>query len=240
MAGEFIGKVVLVTGASGNLGRTVTRRFATEGAKLVLVERNSDKLATLVSELGGDPSFYLPVAADLGNEEAVDRVIAETHERFGGLDVLAHTVGGFEAGKPVHESGLDVLERMLNLNVRPIYLVGGRVAKYMVEHGTKGKIVFVLARSALKGGAKSAAYTASKAAAQRIMESMSAELKDLGINVNAVLPSTIDSPANRKDMPNADPSKWVTPDNVADAIYFLASDRASALNGVSLEVSGRV
>jgi len=240
MAGEFTGKVVLITGASGNLGKAVSRRFASEGAQLVLVERNADKLTTLASDLGGDPANYLPVAGDLGIEADIDRVIAAVHEKWGHLDVLAHTVGGFEAGKPVHESPIEVLERMINLNVRPIYLVGGRVARYMVEHQISGKIVFVLARAALKGGANSAAYTASKAAAQRIMESMAAELKNNGINVNAVLPSTIDSPANRRDMPNADFSKWVTPDDVANAIAFLASDKASALHGVSLEVFGRV
>jgi len=109
----------------------------------------------------------------------------------------------------------------------------------MLEKGVAGKIVFVLARASLKGAAGSSAYTASKAAAQRVMESLSAEVRDAGIHVNAVLPSTIDTPPNRESMPKADTSKWVTPEQVADAIAFLASDAASALHGVSLEVYNR-
>jgi NAD(P)-dependent dehydrogenase (short-subunit alcohol dehydrogenase family) len=232
----FDGKVVLVTGATGNLGQVVARKFAAQGAKLALVARNADDLKALADELGGDT---LTEAADLGDPASVDALVTRVVERFGGIDVLAHTVGGYAAGKPVHETGIDVLEKVINLNVRPVFVTGGRVAKAMVERGQGGKIVVVLAKSALKGSANSGAYTASKAAAQRIVESMAAELRDGNINVNAVLPSIIDSPQNRKDMPNADPAKWVTADDVADAILFLASPEASKLNGVSLEVFGR-
>lgn len=232
----FEGKVVLVTGATGNLGQVVARKFAAQGATLALVARNADDLKALADELGGGT---LTEAADLGDPASVDALVTRIVERFGGIDVLAHTVGGYAAGKPVHETGIDVLEKVINLNVRPVFVTGGRVAKAMVERGQGGKIVVVLAKSALKGSANSGAYTASKAAAQRIVESMAAELRDQNINVNAVLPSIIDSPQNRKDMPNADPAKWVSADDVADAILFLASPEASKLHGASLEVYGR-
>ena len=114
-----------------------------------------------------------------------------------------------------------------------------RIARHMVEKNVSGKIVIVLARSGLKGSSNHGAYTASKAAAQRIMESMSAELRDKGINVNGVLPSTIDTPSNRESMPNADFSKWVAPEELASAIAFLASDQARAIHGTSLEVYNR-
>ena len=230
------GKVVLVTGATGNLGQVVARKFAGQGAKLVLVARNADDLKALADELGGET---MTEAADLGDLESVDALVKRVEARFGGIDVLAHTVGGYAAGKPVHETGIDVLEKVINLNVRPVFVTGGRVAQSMVERGQGGKIVVVLAKSALKGSANNGAYTASKAAAQRIVESMALELRDQGINVNAVLPSTIDTPQNRKEMPNADPAKWVTVDDLADAILFLASPEAAKVTGTSLEVYGR-
>lgn len=232
----FEGKVVVVTGATGNLGQVVARQFAAQGAKLVLVARDAASLKALADELNTET---LAEAADLSDPASVDALVGRVEARFGGIDVLAHTVGGYAAGKPVHESEVDVLDKMFNLNVRPIYVTAGRVAKSMVERNTGGKIVVVLAKSALKGAAKSAAYIASKAAAQRIVESMALELRDLNINVNAVLPSTIDSPANRADMPNADPAKWVTSEDVANAILFLASAAANKINGASLEVYGR-
>jgi NAD(P)-dependent dehydrogenase (short-subunit alcohol dehydrogenase family) len=235
MAG-FDGKVVMVTGATGNLGQVVARQFAAQGAKLVLVARNASDLKALTDELNVET---MTEAADLGDPVSVDALVGRVIERFSGIDVLAHTVGGYVAGKPVHESGIDVLEKVIALNVRPVYVTAGRVAQAMVERGAGGKIVVVRAKSALKGSAKNGAYTASKAAAQRIVESMALELRDLGINVNAVLPSTIDSPQNRADMPNADPAKWVTPDDIADAILFLASDAAAKIHGASLEVYGR-
>ncbi|MCC6803087.1 MAG: SDR family NAD(P)-dependent oxidoreductase [Anaerolineae bacterium] len=233
---SFDGKVVMVTGATGNLGQVVARRFAAQGAKLALVSRSADELKTLADELG---AATMTEAADLGDPASVDALVGRVVARFGGIDVLAHTVGGYAAGKPVHESDVSVLDKVITLNVRPVYVTCGRVAKAMVERGAGGKIVVVLAKSALKGSAKNGAYSASKAAAQRIVESMALELRDLNINVNAVLPSTIDSPQNRADMPNADPSKWVTPDDVADAILFLASDAAAKIHGASLEVYGR-
>jgi NAD(P)-dependent dehydrogenase (short-subunit alcohol dehydrogenase family) len=232
----FDGKVAFVTGATGNLGQVVARRFAGEGAKLVLVARNADDLKALADELGGDT---MTEAADLGDPDSVDALVRRVETRFGGIDVLAHTVGGYAAGTPVHATGIDVLEKVINLNVRPVFVTCGRVARSMVERGQGGKIVIVLAKSALKGSANNGAYTASKAAAQRIMESMALELRDQGINVNAVLPSIIDSPQNRKDMPNADTAKWVTADDLADAILFLASPGGAKLNGASLEIYGR-
>ncbi|MEP7290924.1 MAG: SDR family NAD(P)-dependent oxidoreductase [Chloroflexota bacterium] len=232
----FDGKVVIVTGATGNLGQVVARQFASQGAKLVLVARDAESLKALAGELNTET---LTEAADLGDPTSVDALVKRVEERFGGIDVLAHTVGGYAAGKPVHESEIDVLEKMFSLNVRPIYVTAGRVAKSMVERGTGGKIVVVLAKAALRGTSKGAAYTASKAAAQRIVESMALELRDLNVNVNAVLPSIIDSPANRADMPNADPAKWVTGEDIADLILFLASDAAQKINGASLEIYGR-
>jgi NAD(P)-dependent dehydrogenase (short-subunit alcohol dehydrogenase family) len=236
MAGEFAGKVAVVTGAAGNLGRAVSKRFADGGARLVLVDRSADRLNTLAVELGAE---CLIQTTDLGDLAAVDALVSEIESHYSQIDILAHTVGGYASGQPVHAVDLEVLEHMFNLNVRPVYITCGRIARHMVEKNVSGKIVIVLARSGLKGSSNHGAYTASKAAAQRIMESMSAELRDKGINVNGVLPSTIDTPPNRESMPNADFSKWVAPEELASAIAFLASDQAKALHGTSLEVYNR-
>ncbi|MDX2140977.1 MAG: SDR family NAD(P)-dependent oxidoreductase [Chloroflexota bacterium] len=236
MAGEFVSKVALVTGASGNLGQAVSRRLAAGGARLVLVDRAADRLEALAATLETDS---MTATADLTDAAAVDALLAQVEARYGQIDILAHTVGGFTMGTPVHETPEEVWERMFALNVRPIYTTCGRVAQHMIERAVAGKIVMVLARAALEGSKNAAAYTASKAAAQRIMQSMALELRDRGINVNGVLPSIIDTPPNRESMPNADFSKWVTTDDIANAIAYLASDEARSLHGVSLEVYGR-
>ncbi len=232
----FDGKVILITGASGNLGRAVARKFAAEGAKLALVARSQGDLDALANDLSVET---LVEAADLSDPAAVEALIGRVVARFGGIDGLVHTVGGYAAGKPVHETDVALLDKLYNLNLRPVFVTAGRVAAAMVARGQSGKIVVISAKSGLKGSAKNAAYSASKSAVLRIVESMALELRDQGINVNAVLPSIIDSPENRADMPNADPAKWVTPDEIADVIAFLCSDAAAKINGASIEVYGR-
>lgn len=233
MAGEFEGKVVMITGASGNLGSAAAERFGSAGAKLALVERSKG------GETPPATDVRLNVSADVTDPASVDAAVQQIVAHFGQIDVLIHTVGGFASGKPVHEAGIEVWDKMMNLNARSVYVTCGSVAKHMVEKGVKGRIIAVLARSGLKGSANQAAYTASKAAAQRVVESMAAELLNNGITVNAVLPSTIDTPPNRQSMPNADFSKWVTPEHIADVMAFLASDSASPISGDSLQVYGR-
>jgi NAD(P)-dependent dehydrogenase (short-subunit alcohol dehydrogenase family) len=236
MSGQFQDKVVMITGGAGNLGGAVARYFAAQGAHLALVDLSEERLAAAAAQLTGT---VMTSAANLGDPDSVDAMVKQVEARYGQIHVLVHTVGGFTAGTPVHETPLDVWDRMFALNVRPVHVLCGRVAQHMLDNAVRGKIVVVLARASLAGAANSAAYTASKAAAQRIMQSMSLELRDRGINVNGVLPSIIDTPPNREGMPHADYSKWVTTDDLASAIGYLASDAARSLHGVSLEVYGR-
>lgn len=239
MPNEFADKVVMITGAGGNLGRAVIQVFAAQGATLALVDRSTDALTPYLQELGISEERYHIAPADLNDMTQVDELVSNFEARFGHIDVLAHTVGGYAAGDPVHAAGVEVWEKMMNLNARPVYITCGRVAQHMLEKNIAGKIVVVLARAALKGTAKHGAYNASKAAAQRIIESMAVELRDKNINVNAVLPGTIDTPPNRQSMPNADYSKWVQPQQIAEVMAFLASEKASAITGDSVEVYGR-
>jgi len=231
----MVDRVVMVTGAGGNVGSAVARRFAAEGAKLVLVGRKADELQALVDELGG-----MPGVADVTDPASVDALVKQVEASYGRIDVLAHTVGGFAAGQTVHESGIDVFDKMMTLNAKSVYVTCGRVAQHMVEKQIAGSITVILAKNAYKAGAKNAAYSASKAAAQRIVEAMAAELGGLGIGVNGIVPSTIDTPQNRAAMPNADTSKWIQPEEIANLIAFLASEGGKSINGASIDILGRV
>jgi NAD(P)-dependent dehydrogenase (short-subunit alcohol dehydrogenase family) len=239
MAGRFDGKVVMVTGATGNLGQAAVQAYAAEGAKIVLVGRGEGELNQMIAEMGGDSARYMAGAADVGDVAGVDALIQKVEAQFGQIDVLAHTVGGFASGQPAHEAGIDVWDKMMNLNARTVYVTCSCVARHMVEKGVQGKIVAILSKHAYGGVAKAAAYSASKAAAQRVLESMAAELGSKGINVNGIVPAMIDTPQNRASSPNADYSKWVKPEEIAQTILFLTSDAARSINGASINMYGQ-
>lgn len=233
--GQFDNKVVMITGAGGGIAEGIVRKFAAEGAKLVLVDRDKETMQKRVDTLDSI-NDYLLVGGNLGVPDEVDKVVKQAVEKFGQIDALAHTVGGFAAGSPVHETELSVLEKQIFLNTTIVFVTLGRVAKHMVDAGVAGSLVAILARTGLSGAKNMAAYAASKAAAQRIVESMALELKEHNIRVNGVMPSTADTEANRNAMPNADFDKWVTPEQIADAIAFLSSDAAVAISGQSIGV----
>jgi NAD(P)-dependent dehydrogenase (short-subunit alcohol dehydrogenase family) len=234
----FSGRVVVVTGAAGNLGQAVARAFAEAGANLVLLDRAPDRLPALFPELVGSGDHYLATSVDSTDDGAVRTTVAEALSRLGQIDVLVNTVGGYRAGKPLHETPLSTWDFMLDLNARTVFIASSAVIPHMLERGS-GRIISVAARSALKGGARSSAYSASKSAVVRLTETMASELRRKGINVNCVLPGTIDTPQNRASMPDADHSRWVKPDEIADVILFLASDAASAVHGAAVPVYGK-
>lgn len=237
---DFSGKVVMVTGAAGNLGRAVVSAFAERGAQVALVDRELTAIQGVIDRLPDAGSGrYQGYTIDLTDEGATQAGVAQIVADFGRIDVLAHTVGGFAMGKPVHEAGLEILNRMFLLNAVALYITGAAVAAHMMEQGIHGRIIFVLAKAGLRGGRNQGAYTASKAAAFRIMESMALELKDHHIAVNGISPSIIDTPPNRADMPDADFSKWVTPEQLARGIVYLAGDD-TGVYGTNLEVYNRV
>ena len=230
---NFSNKIVMITGANGNLGRAVARAFENRGAQLVLIDqRHSDRGAAL-----GSAPEALVLTADLLDQEQVDRAVEATLQRFGRVDVLCHLAGGFHMGEAVHEISLPRFDFVFNLNVRSVVHIAKAVVPSFLQQGS-GKIVNVGAFAASKGIAQMGAYTASKAAVARLTESMSAELRERGVNVNCVLPTTLDTPENRQAMPDVDPARWVALDDLACVILFLASDDARAVHGASLPVSG--
>jgi NAD(P)-dependent dehydrogenase (short-subunit alcohol dehydrogenase family) len=236
MAGQFAGKTVMITGAGGQIARAVVQKFADEGANLVLVDRAQEPLDACLEAIGAIEGAAITVVANLNEPESVDSTVKEAEKTFSTIDILVHTAGGFAAGKPVHETDVSVFDQQMMLNARILFITLGRVAKHMVENKVKGNMVAILARTGLSGAKNTAAYAASKAAAQRIVESMALELREHDIRVNGVMPSTADTPANRASMPNANFENWVTSQQIANAIAFLASDASSAISGDSLPV----
>ena len=221
-------RVVVVTGAGGNLGRAVARAFESDGDDLVLVERRAARYAS---------AGALHVAADLLDPADARRVAREALDRYGRIDALCNLAGGFRMGEDVHATDDATWKLMHDLNVATMVNAVRAVVPVMLERGS-GAIVNVGAFGAQKGGARMGAYAAAKSSVMRLTESMSAELRERGINVNAVLPTTLDTPENRKAMPDADPAKWVALDDLAGVIAFLASPRARAIHGALVPVTG--
>jgi NAD(P)-dependent dehydrogenase (short-subunit alcohol dehydrogenase family) len=228
------GKIAMITGAAGNLGRATAQTLAAAGARLVLLDISPDALA---AAYGGDGEGRLLVAANLADGAAVEGAVAQAIARFGRVDVLCNLAGGFRMGQPVHETSDDLFRQMIELNAGSILRTARAVVPGMIAAGA-GKIVNVAAMGGVAGHAMMAAYSASKSVVIRLTESMAAELREKNINVNCVLPSTIDTPANRAGTPAADFRKWVAPAALADVILFLASDGARAIHGAAVPVVG--
>lgn len=225
---DLAGRTALVTGANGALGRAVATRAAALGARLLLAGRRFDPAA----------AARHPGARLLELDLAEPGALAAALDGAGPVDLLFNIAGGFAMGETSFDPQGREWEAMFSINVDTLRHSLRAVVPGMVERG-RGSIVNVGALSALKGQARMSAYVASKSAVLRLTESLSAEVRDHGVNVNAVLPSIIDTPANRAAMPDADWSRWVTPDDLASVICFLGSDAARALHGALVPVTGR-
>ena len=230
----FHNRTVLVTGAAGQLGHAVSQAFARQGANLVLLGRNQ---ASLMAAFGAESETRLLVAADLLDQAQVNEAVAQGVARFGRIDVLCNIAGGFTMGDKVHQTSEATWDLMLDLNVRTVLNMARAVVPRMLD-GAGGKIINIAATAAQRGAPDMGAYCAAKSAVVRLTESMAAELREQGINVNCVLPSILDTPANRLDMPAADPRRWVAPDDLAQVVLFLASPAAIAIHGAALPVTG--
>lgn len=231
---DFDDRCVMITGAAGTLGRAVAQAFAGRGARLVLVDAQP---AALERHFGGDTDRRLLVGVDLLDRARAAAALTAAAARLGGADVLCNLAGGFRMGSAVHETPDADWEAMFDVNVRTLLHATHAVVPQMIARG-RGAIVNVAAFAARRGAARMGAYVASKSAVIRITETLSAELREQGINVNCVLPTIIDTPANRASIPGADPARWVAPADLAGVIAFLASDAARAVHGAALPVTG--
>ncbi|MFP4438375.1 MAG: SDR family NAD(P)-dependent oxidoreductase [Chloroflexaceae bacterium] len=238
MSREQHGRVVLINGASGGLGPAVVQVFVEEGSNLVLTARRQEQLEQTATDLGLDMQKTLLVPADLTDRSAVAKLISTTKKRFGPIDVVAHVTGGFSGGVPVQSIEPDAWHAMLNLNLTAAFLVARAVLPSMLERGT-GKLVFVSSRSGSQPTPNLAEYTVSKSSLDMFVQVLAEETRQHGVNVNAVAPSVIDTPTNRKFNPKADYDTWVTPESIAGVIQFLASDAARDIHGAIVPIYGR-
>jgi NAD(P)-dependent dehydrogenase (short-subunit alcohol dehydrogenase family) len=234
---DFSKRVAMITGASGNLGTTLARAYRESGAKLAIIDRHKDVLQKLFPDLVDDEDCYISGCADLTDPDEVGSVVQESVSYFGQIDILVNTVGGYRAGTPIYETDIKTWNFMINLNAGSVFITTKCVVPYMIQQGA-GKIVHIAARPGLQGRANMSAYSASKAAVIRLTESASAEVKKKGINVNCVLPGTLDTPQNRVAMPDADFSTWVKLESLANVILFLTSGTARDIHGAAVPVYG--
>jgi NAD(P)-dependent dehydrogenase (short-subunit alcohol dehydrogenase family) len=236
--GALAGKVVVVTGAAGNLGVAVARAAAAAGARLALVGRDGARL--LKAFPGEDPAAgrLIVGGVDMTDAATTARAIDGIVAHFGRLDGIVHTVGGWAGGRGVDEAEPGDFEAMLAINFTTALNVCRATVPHLRRAGA-GSIVTVAARGGLAGAAGNAPYAVGKAALLRLTESLSEENKKYGVTVNAVLPGTIDTPQNRDSMPDADHSRWVPPAAIADVVVFLLSPAARAVTGAAIPVYGR-
>jgi NAD(P)-dependent dehydrogenase (short-subunit alcohol dehydrogenase family) len=222
-------KVVLVTGANGGLGTYVTQAFLEQGAAVIGTSRT-------IQQSDNSPSFTA-IAAEISTRDAAKVLLDQVTARFGKLDVLAHTVGGFAGGQSVADIDDATFQRMVDLNLNSVFHIL-RAAIPAVRQTGDGRIIAIGSRAALEPGPGVGAYSASKAAMVSLIKTVALENKDAGLKANVILPGTMDTPANRKSMPNADFSKWVRPAAVASLITWLAGEAGKDVNGAVIPVYG--
>jgi len=220
--------VTLITGANGGLGRAVVQAFLESGATVFGAD------LTWKPGAPENPRFHA-IEGNLAEQEECRRVVKEAGE----VDALVHLVGGFGGGKPIAESGDDVWAQMMNMNLSAALMMFRAVLPQMLDR-KRGRIVAIGSRAALEPIANFAAYNVSKAALVTLVKTLALELADSGITANVVLPSVIDTPANRAAMPDSDFSTWVKPESIANLLAWLVSDQASDINGAAIPIYGRV
>lgn len=224
------GKIVLITGANGGLGHAVTQAFLDAGAKV------GGAAQTILDSEFPSPDF-MALSGQISTAEAAVAVVQKVKARWGRVDGLIHLIGGFSGGTRVDETSGETFEQMLAVNLRSAFYFFKAVVPGMREQGS-GRIVAIGSRPAVVPTPTLGAYSASKAALVSLVQTVALENKDRGINANVILPGMMDTPANRKAMPNADPTRWVPPSQVAAMLVYLASDAASNINGAVIPILG--
>lgn len=232
---DMSGRVAVVTGAFGVLGSAIARAFAKRGAHVALLDLAQEPPAALQSDFSARHVLFGGI--DLADVESTRKAMIAAAMRFGGIDVLVNVAGGFQ-WEPLVDGAVETWDQLYRMNLRTA-VVSCKVALPALLERRRGRIINIGAGAAARAGAGMGAYAASKSGVQRLTESLSEEVKDRGITVNAILPGTIDTPRNRADMPDADFTRWVPPEAIAEVVMFLASDAAQAVTGAAIPVFGR-
>ncbi len=228
---DFFQQVVLITGAKGGLGSYVTEAFLAGGATVAGTSRN-------IADSDFPNPRFAGLAADLANADAARQLTDQVLQRFKKIDALVHVMGGFAGGQPIAETDDATWDRMMNMNLRSAFNILRAVIPSM-RQAARGRIIAIGSRFAMEPKANLSAYSASKAALVSLMHTAALENKDFGITANVILPETINTDTNRKADPNADPAKWIQPEQITALVTFLASDSAAQINGAAIPVYGR-
>ena len=239
MREELRGKVVLVGGATGALGKAVARAVAGTEANLVLTSTSGDALEELAEELDLPDERVYASTVNATDPDSVGDLVSGVVDRFGSLHALLNTIGGWGGGKAVAETKIEDWEWMLELNLRSSFLLSRAVLPHMLEAGW-GRIVHTASKAGVQPRAKEAGYAVAKSGLITLTETIAAEVKGKGVTANVILPSIIDTPGNRKMMSSADPSRWVPPEAIARTMVFLCSDAAASINGDRIRMYGAV
>ena len=234
---RFGGRAALVAGGTGGLGRAVSLALLQEGAQVEVTYRKQEEFDALNTAAGANASRLAGHVTDVTDEASVRRLVEGIVARHIRMDALVNTVGGYAGGVQLWNQETRVLDQMLALNLRSSYALSQAVVPAMLRQ-KHGAIVNIAAKAALDHPAGAAAYAASKAAALALFDSLAADLKGSGVRVNSILPSIIDTPANRKAMPEAVFALWPKPEDIARVILFLCSDDAKAVHGAAIPVYG--
>ena len=235
MDDRFEGQVALVAGGTGALGSAITLALLAEGAHVTVTYRRAEEFAALQKAAG--TAALVGASADVTDLHAAEQLIANLVRDRGRLDIVVNAVGGYVGGAPLWQADPAALDRMLSLNLRSGHALMRAAAPVLLRNG-RGAVVNIAARAALEHGAGSAAYNASKAAALALFDSLAADLAGSGVRVNSVLPSIIDTPANRAAMPKADFARWPKADDIARVVLFLCSSDARVIHGAAIPVYG--
>jgi len=232
---ELNGKVVVVTGSTGGLGPAVVEAFLAAGARVCATYRSDEKLVLLHDRLGKLVGRLSDYQVDVTREPQVQPMVGDVLKRFSRIDVLVNVTGGWLGDKPMEDHALQEWEQMLDLNLKSAIVTAKLVLPVMKKQGS-GAIIFVGATSGLHGEGGSAAYAAAKAALISLTQSLHQEVSEMGIAVNCLLPSMIDTAANRDAMPGGDTSHWTKPEAIAAVAAFLASEAGRTVKGAALPV----
>jgi NAD(P)-dependent dehydrogenase (short-subunit alcohol dehydrogenase family) len=234
MAYDFSGKVVLITGGTGALGRTVAQTFGTSNATTVVTYIIEEEREDVKSKI---KTIAELVKADITKEDQAKKLVSHVIKTYDRIDVLVNVVGGYLGSKTVAELDETEWDKMMSMNLKSAFLISKHVIPLMVA-AKHGKKVHISSRTGLKSDGYDSAYSASKSGLIRLVESISEEVKEHNINVNCILPSIIDTEANRNAMPNSDFSKWVKTEDLANLVLFLCSDEAKVINGAAIPAYG--
>jgi NAD(P)-dependent dehydrogenase (short-subunit alcohol dehydrogenase family) len=234
---NFVGRTVVVAGGTGGLGKSVSLAFLEEDAKVVVTYRREEEFVALKLAAGSHSSSLEGRRVDVTDEAETAHFIGEVLALHGALDVLVNTVGGYAGGVKLWEMTTNTFDQMLALNLRSGFILARAAMPAMLKAG-RGSIVNIASKAALDHAAGAAAYAASKAAAVALMDSLAADAIGSGVRVNSILPSIIDTPANRAAMPHSDFATWPKPEDIAQVILFLSSDLAKTIHGAAVPVYG--